>query len=290
MRFRQSLELDLPDGRSLEVTARSALNGRPFQIHPIARIEARCFDMCPICGAPATDDEDVPPASIGGRVMTRTCQPCNNGLGSRVEADLADWHDGALTLTRFMAEGVPGRRRSSRLLYRTTPNGEFVLIPDGGVDPGVIEMLESGQVDLSACLPDLNRSRIGLMKHAFLAACLRFGELEGPGPDAVRADLLAARDAGSRAAVPRSDLALGLTVLRSSGGPELDWPVVHAVADIEDQEDPCHGVVLGGTTFVSWSSEPDDAPYDVAPVLLTLTVGDRVGGVIAAVDGRTAGS
>ena len=122
VRFRHSLEIELPDGRSLDVI-RPQRDGRPFRIHPISRIEARFFDRCPICGAPATEKEDVPPASIGGRVMTCTCQPCNKGLGSRVEADLADWHDGALTMPRFSADGVPGRRRSSRLLCRSTPEG-----------------------------------------------------------------------------------------------------------------------------------------------------------------------
>ncbi|BCB83686.1 HNH endonuclease [Phytohabitans suffuscus] len=75
--------------------------GEPVEVTLVEEIQWRPFESCPICGAPATDDEDVPPRSIGGKVMTRTCGPCNNRLGSHLEADLADWLDNALTLPRL---------------------------------------------------------------------------------------------------------------------------------------------------------------------------------------------
>lgn len=275
------MAIDLPDGRSLELTPPSSTPARAVRITPISRMGPRFFGDCPICGAAATDDEHVPPASMGGLVMTRTCRPCNNRLGSNVESDLADWHDDALTLPGFTAEVLPGRRRTDRILFRTTPTGEFVLVLDGRADPAVIDMLNSGQVDLSAYLPDPNRSRLGLLKHAFLAACLQFGPLEGTEADAVRADLIAARDAARRYEVPRSRLAMGLTVLRSHDGPIVEWPVVYAVADIDHA--PTHGVVLGGTTFVSWSSEPREEVEDAAPMNVRLIVGARLEGVVASV-------
>jgi hypothetical protein len=276
--FALPMAIDLPDGRSLELIPASSTGGRPVRITPISPISPRFFDDCPICGAPATDDEHVPPASIGGRVMTRTCGPCNNRLGSNVESDLTDWHDGALTLPGFTADVLPGRRRTSRILFRTTPSGEFVLVMDGQADPAVIEMLNSGQVDLSANLPDLNRSRLGLLKHAFLAASLQFGPLEGAEADAVRADLTAARNAATRHDVPRSCLAQGLTVLRSHDEQVVHWPVVYAVVDIGDT--PTHGVFLGGTTFVSWSSKSGDHVEHAAPLNVPLVVGACLKGVV----------
>ncbi|MDP9451966.1 MAG: HNH endonuclease [Actinomycetota bacterium] len=280
-RFPRSIAIDLPDGRSLALTHASSTGGRPVRITPISRISPRFFDDCPICGAAATDDEHVPPASIGGRVMTRTCGPCNNRLGSNVESDLTDWHDGALTLPGFTAEVLPGRRRTSRILFRTTPSGEFVLVIDGRADPAVVDMLNSGQVDLSAYLPDRNRWRLGLLKHAFVAACLQFGALEGAEADAVRGDLIAARDAPTRHDVPRSPLALGLTVLRSHDGPVVEWPVVYALANVDGT--PTHGVLLGGTTFVSWSSEPRDEVAHAAQLSVPLVVGARLEGVVSSV-------
>lgn len=274
----RALSIALPDGKVLEVAAPPAARGRPVRITPVARIEPRFFDACPICGDDARHAEHIPPGSIGGRVMTRTCGPCNNELGSKVEADLVDWHDNALTLPRFSADGTQGTRRSKRMLYRLTADGAFVLIVDGTIDPAVKTMLESGQVDLQAFLPDVNRVRLALLKHAFLSACLQHGVLDGPDADAVRADLIAARDAGTRKEVLVSSLALGLTVLRSNDGPQLDWPVVQARAEIDGEH--TDGVVLGGTTFVSWSSDPAQKPPSQLPLTVSLEVGQRLDGFI----------
>ena len=221
--------------------------------------------------------------------MTRTCAPCNNDLGSKVEADLVDWHDHALTLPAFSGDAVPGARRSSRILRRVTPKGEPVHIIDRGCDPAVRDLLLSGNVDLTAYLPDTNRVRIGLLKHAFLAACLAFGAI-GPEGDAVRRDLIAARDAANRREVPRSDLALGLTVLRSDTGRRLEWPVVVCLAEVDDEE-TIEGVMLGGTTFVSWHSQVPSrratrAAAESRPVSVSLTVGQPLEGVVRAVDQR----
>lgn len=126
--------------------------------------------------------------------------------------------------------------------------------------------------------------RLALLKHSFLAACLVPGRLAGEGADAVRRDLIAARDATSRHDVPRSVIALGLTVLRSDNGPRLDWPVVHCVAELEDGTE-VEGVTLAGTTFVSWSSDPVvEAPEATQQVQATLTVGAPVGGIVRSVN------
>jgi len=85
-----SMTIHLADGRVLDIAIRPEASGEPIQVTVIEEIQGRVFDSCPLCGAPATDDEHVPPASMGGQIMTRTCGPCNHRLGSHVEADLAD--------------------------------------------------------------------------------------------------------------------------------------------------------------------------------------------------------
>src|SRR6266487_3704358 len=112
------MSIDLADGRVLEIAIRPEATDESIEITTIEAIQERRFESCPICGAPATDDEHVPPESIGGKIMTRTCGPCNHRLGSHVEADLADWHDNALTLPRFGSAGVRGDRSSGRILWR----------------------------------------------------------------------------------------------------------------------------------------------------------------------------
>jgi HNH endonuclease len=277
-----SLSLELANGSILEART-PARSGRGLNIRVVGPIAERYFDACPICGDPATHDEHVPPRSIGGRVMTQTCGACNHGLGSKVEADLVDWHDDAVTLPAFSGDAVSGPRRASRIVCRATPDGEFVLLMDGGTDPAVRELLLSGKVDLTAYQPDLNRVRLGLLKQSFLAACLMQGVVEGPEADAVRGDLIAARDAPSRRQVPRSDLALGLTVLRSDDGPRLNRPVVYCIAEMEDGAE-VHGVTLAGTTFVSWSWEPGIEAAVQEPVRASLTVGVHIDGVVRRVD------
>jgi hypothetical protein len=218
---------------------------------------------------------------MGGQIMTRTCGPCNHRLGSHVEADLADWYDNALTLPRFGSSGVRGNRKSSRILWRTTPAGEFVLLMNGRYDPAITDMLKSGQVDLAGLLPDRNRYHLALLKHAYLAACMKFGILQGDAADQIRRDLIAARDAANRKAVPESALALGLTVLRQHEPfRSAAAPVVRAVA--HEPTGPCHGVLLAGRVFVSWSSRAVDVHRPAAPrqLRVALEVSGRLDGTV----------
>jgi hypothetical protein len=273
------MSIGLADGRVLDIASQPMASGGPVEVTVIEEIQGRLFHSCPICWDPATDDEHVPPASLGGKIMTRTCGPCNHRLGSHVEADLADWYENALTLPRFGSSGIRGDRKSGRILWRTTPAGEFVLLMNGRYDPAIIDMLKSGQVDLAGLLPDRNRYHLALLKHAYLAACMKFGVLQGDAADEIRQDLIAARDAASRQAVPESRLALGLTVLRRhQPSSPVTAPVVTAVA--HEPTGPCHGVLLAGRVFVSWSSRPFDVHEPAASRQLraTLQVGGRLDG------------
>jgi len=275
------MTIHLADGRVLDIAVRPEVSGEPIQVTVVEEINGCVFDSCPICGAPATDDEHVPPESIGGKIMTRTCGPCNRRIGSHLEADLGDWYDNALTLPRFGSSGVQGDRKSDRILWRTTPAGEFVLLMNSRHDPAIIDMLKSGQVNLAGLLPDRNRYHLALLKHAYLAACMKFGVLQGDAADHVRRDLIAARDAANRKTVPESTLALGLTVLRHHQPLRpVTAPVVRAIA--HEPTGPCHGVLLAGRVFVSWSSRPSDVHKPAAPRQLraTLQVGGRLDGTV----------
>jgi hypothetical protein len=275
------MSVHLADGRVLDIAIRPEASNEPIQVTVIEEIQGRVFDSCPICGAPATDDEHVPPANMGGKIMTRTCGPCNHRLGSHVEADLADWYANALTLPRFGSSAVRGERKSGRILWRTTPAGEFVLLMNGPYDPAITDMLKSGQVDLGGLLPDRNRYHLALLKHAYLAACMKVGVLQGEVADQIRRDLIAARDVASRKAVPESTLALGLTVLRQHEPfRPVTAPVVRAVA--HERTGPCHGVLLAGRVFVSWSSRAVDVHQPAAPrqLRVALQVSGRLDGTV----------
>lgn len=248
---------------------------------PIAPIPRRVFDRCPICGDPATSEEHVPPARLGGKVMTMTCVACNNKLGSNVEADLVDWFEGAVTLPSFRSAGVRGRRREKRILFRDTPDGEFVLVFGGRANPDVTAMLESGEIELDALLPDWNRCSLALLKHAYFAACLTFGVLEGEAADKIRRDLVAARDAENRRSVPASRMAAGLMIFRTYE-PITDETAIRAV--IHDPAGPVDGVLLVGRIFVSWSSViPADVPRAERRLSRRLLVGPPVKGTVTSV-------
>jgi hypothetical protein len=81
----------MDDGSILE-TRMPALNGAEATGHHLA-MEIRYLDFgeCPICLEPTSGTrEHVPPESIGGNVMTRTCEPCNNKFGSLYEPRPSD--------------------------------------------------------------------------------------------------------------------------------------------------------------------------------------------------------
>jgi len=102
----------------------------------------------------------------------------------------------------------------------------------------------------------------------------------------VRAELIAARDAPNRDAVPYSPTAAGLDILRldpDSGDPPTTHPVVHAIALLDGQATP--GVLLAGRMFVSWRSEPKPVPPGRRPrrFSVPLDIGARIDGTVTSV-------
>ncbi|MEV4418217.1 hypothetical protein [Catellatospora sp. NPDC049609] len=279
------MSISLPDGRVLDMSVERPAVGGQATVTVVETLQPRMFDRCPICGDPATSDEHVPAQSLHGRVMTRTCEPCNNGLGSRVEPALLDWCDNAINLSKLSGGSVPGQRHAGRLLLRHLPDGQFVLLQDGPYDPAIADILRSGNVDLKGCLPNDDHVRLALLKNAYLAGCLKFGIQEGGYADETRADLIAARDAKNRQDIPPSRIARGLMVRRLSG-PVPSAAASVAIAIANDPTGPVPGVVLAGRIFVSWTSDlgtaaPDRDAWEISA---PLTVGPAVAGTVTAVD------
>lgn len=283
----QTMSIANSDGPELDMSIRRPTDATQVTLTTIGPIAAHMFPDCPICGAPATSAEHVPPAAIGGRVVTRTCEPCNNRLGSLVEPDLIDWVDGAVGRVSFNGPGARGPRYARRVLHRTTPAGETVLVLDGKHDEQIRDLLNSGDVKLTATAPDPNRLRLAALKHAYLSACVHLRAIP-PGTDQVRAELIAARDAPNRDQVPYSPTAAGIEILRidPDGNRPPAHPLLHAAANIDGQIE--QGALLGGKVFVSWSSAPIPEPATRPPARFTATMQilGRHEGTVTSVDGN----
>jgi hypothetical protein len=280
-----SISIQLPNGRTLDATNETPGPAEQGELELVEVLRPRRFDVCPICGDPAaTEAEHVPPGSLGGKVMTWTCNRCNNDFGSRVEVDLLDWYEGALT-TWFASETVRGKRKTGRLLVRWTENGEYVLLPAGKSDEIYAEILAAGNVEMEYHSPEHKRWSIALLKCVYLALCIKFGVIEGEWADQVRADLLAARDAPSRADVPASEIARRLHVLRGFGPePMTPHPVVTSITHGPDG--PLEGVLLAGRLFVSWSPVEDDqaaTPAETGRRVTIMRVGQPMSSVVTTV-------
>jgi hypothetical protein len=107
------------------VVGRLERNHETVSVEILALAGSMDFDRCPICLDPEpTSKEQVPPAALGGSVMTTTCTRCNNELGSRLEAPLLDWWEDAVGSVSLSHDEVPGARRAARVLLRQKDTGE----------------------------------------------------------------------------------------------------------------------------------------------------------------------
>jgi hypothetical protein len=260
------LRIEGDDGQMLDIRFGPQEGQSSVRVTALREIGPYAFDRCPICLAPdPASQEHVPPESLGGRVRTLLCGPCNNQLGSRVEGELLDWRDDAIRHARASAENVTGRRRLPRVLRRRTPDGKFVLILDGVGDPAIEEMFRVGAFSHFYAPPDRNRYKIAALKQAYLAACLDRQEIpDTPSARVIRADLIAARDARSNRDVPVSDYALSMPltrIYRQPHGPSLALVLLEG-------SDGAHEVwiALAGTVFVPWPL-PDFHPRLEPPEL-----------------------
>ena len=222
------------------------------QLHHAGKL---IFDRCPICLDPEpVSKEHVPPSKVGGSWLTNTCIDCNNDLGSLVDSDLIDWYDDALTPVTMSHADVPGARKTSRLLYRETPDGSFVLVPEGYFDPAISSKFAPGEdFELSYAPPDTRRVRLAVLKNTYLGACLIKGEIiTSPEAEQVRAELMALR--GLKRADPLPDLGPAARSIKfsKSNGPAVAGQVSLVMMQSIDGADPWFGVSLAGTVLGSW--------------------------------------
>ena len=247
------LMLEMANGQMIGPIAGPPLDGEDVQIELIGEIRPHIFDRCPICGDPATEDEHIPPKSVGGKKMTRTCGPCNNRFGGFVEPDLLDWLDGVVLSAQLRSERIGHRPGSiSRLAIRQTPQG-FLLVADGDEHLDLV-LRAGGEMTLRWRSIDYRRCWIALLKQAYLASCLRFGILDGSLPEAIRAELISVKDARSRTAIPRTPIAERLKVATRAEPIAGVPPVVEVKAMSETG--PIPGVLLVGRVFVGWALGP----------------------------------
>lgn len=217
-------------------------------------IEPGQFPHCPIClreGIPAATMEHIPPKAFGGVAMANTCADCNNRLGSRTEAALQDWYDGAIR-AHFTSDASPQPFGHDRILMLTTESGEFVMLAEKSSPEGAspLDRLKDPNVEIHYTVPRPAEFKTGLLKSAYLAACLHFGGVAHTDSlMAARNELLAARDAKSRRDVALGPVAEALRAHRTglpASGPSL------ALLTSEHEGEATFLISLAGTILVEW--------------------------------------
>jgi hypothetical protein len=232
-----------------------------FLVRPI---NPAIFPVCPIClDAPGNTREHVPPKPLGGVVMTNTCRPCNAKLGSRTESAMQDWFDVAFRIF-YTRDGDRRHFGHDRVLLRKTTKGEFVLLHEKGDDESLGEALRhDGSVMSHQRWPHPNQYKNGLLKSAFLAACLSLGGVPiVPSADEIRAELLAARDTKRRAEVRLGPHAEALKAYRT--GTAASGPPIALVRTEVDHEETIL-ISLAGTLFVTWPFAEIDPRAQLTP-------------------------
>lgn len=255
------LTIQSEDGTTLEFG--SPTSGEFGSLTGLVEIPAGTFwasagdeTICPIClRSAATEREHVPQEALGGSRMTKTCKRCNNNLGSKVELDLENWFDHALTTVGIDHDGeIPGKRHLPTFYYRRATDGDkFLLFSGGDFTDEARQIVTSGEFRLHYREPDPRRWGVALLKHAYLAACLCLRSI----PDtaearAIRADLMAARDTPTRTRPPASMAANRLKVYRSEVGRQGPSLALVARGGCDEGEPPELLISLAGVLFVSW--------------------------------------
>lgn len=245
---------ETPDGTTHHIREPHLATGDQFDAELIAIAQPMEFDRCPICLAPnPTDREHVPPASIGGRIMTLTCKRCNNLAGTRLEAAFDDWFHDRIR-TRFSHPAFPGQRHGPRMRLLETTDGQTLFTPEGnGGDPAVNEMFErDGDVTVHPIGPDQNRALLAALKSSYLAACLIVRSI----PDtleavAMRRAILAGIAVPRRRPVPMDHVAPDLWFARLPGtGVRGEVALAHAT--FEGHDEPRFTISFARKFLVSW--------------------------------------
>jgi hypothetical protein len=205
-------EAGMPTPEGVEATGR---------LLPV-NVEYLDFGECPICLEPnPSSREHVPPHSIGGNVKMLTCERCNNEFGSRFEPHLQGWYEHSLGRVRIAGGDVPGRRKGGEYIIRVTPEGQPVLFQVGQSDPNFDRMIQSGKIEFTIPVFNDKAFRLAALKSAYLAACLMLKEVpRTERAEAIRAELMAARDRPRDDAFDLTPLAQSIHVSRTAADPE----------------------------------------------------------------------
>jgi hypothetical protein len=126
--------------------------------------------------------------------------------------ELKHWFDDAIFDVKFSGGDVPGKRKSPRILLRSTADGGIAMIFDKGrTDPNLGAMLASGTGEIHYRIPNPRAWRVAALKHAYLAACLSLGDVPNTEHAAyVRGVLVATRDGERGSPPPETGLTKGL--------------------------------------------------------------------------------
>ncbi len=216
------------------------------------------FEECPICLSPVPDSrEHVPPSSMGGHVLTLTCLRCNNEFGNRFESHLRTWYEGSTGRVRLSGTTVEGRRNAGEFLLRETESGEPMLMQNGRADPAIQELLEGGVVEMHLIEPDASAIHIGAVKNAYLAACVLMKEIpRTERVDAIRAELVAARDSQRGTRLELSPLLKSIRVARAAADPLPG--AIELVAMRGDRERLAFAISFSRVFAVDWPLNPID--------------------------------
>jgi hypothetical protein len=248
-----SLTAQRRDGAEFVIGRLGASEQQVVELEIVARAAPMTFDSCPICLEPdPTSKEHVPPAAVGGSVMTRTCHRCNSRSGSVLESALVDWWEDAVGSASMSHKDVPGARRTSRVLLRQKDTGEPVLVLSR-VDPAIAGRLGSGgEFSMTFAAPDPHRYRLAALKSSYLAACLLLRTIpDTPEARAVRAELMASRDIPRRARPEIGDRCGGLRVEKSQG-PAVPGEVLLVQTRPTEGTPSRVAISLARTLLISW--------------------------------------
>lgn len=208
------------------------------------------FPVCPVCLEPDPEDaEHVPPESLGGKVMTWTCQKCNNDFGT-AEEQLRSFFDLETTARIEATDGSVLGTRAAKVALRSSegrPAGMFIR----SSAPGFEEIWGTGSGKVTLVQLKMALVHASLLKHAYLAACLTNREIPmTPEAERIRAVLLAARDRDA-GALHTAQVALGFEPAVSwVEAPEGAPPIL--LMETEEIGEFHWFFLLGGRFAVQW--------------------------------------
>jgi hypothetical protein len=172
-----------------------------FDLHVLDPSPERVFfERCPIClSSGSMTAEHVPPETIGGRVITSTCDRCNNELGSSIDRPFVDsmfGRFGSFKLSTEASNGVNGFRTYRNVRLAAGKDHDRAVWIDGKKNSDLAELLAGAtQFEARMQIPEPQAVGLGELKSLYLACCVIAGEiLSGDTAERVRADLVAVRD------------------------------------------------------------------------------------------------